>query len=662
MFKGLHGVKQLGSAGVCMLIALTLSNPLDAAALSQSDFKVAEKAFKEAKKQRWGNALSAAGKADSGLPGKLIRWMQITDPKKDVPFQEIAAFIAHNPDWPRQSVLQRRAEEAMNMAIPAASVLKWFAGRQPVSSNGHIMLAAALEQMGRTEELRLQVKKSWLNVNFGRDQQSQFYKRYKSYLSDQDHIDRLDRLLWEGRYYPARRMLDYVNKDWKLLADARLKLRKMRKGVDRAVASVPKNLEDHPGLLFERMRWRRIKGRDADARQLLFDAPEAVPYPHVWWRQRAIMARQAVRDGYYTEAYRMAENHGLTEGADYADAEWLLGWIKLRFLAEPEVALKHFSNLYEAVSYPISRSRGAYWIARALTDLGRNDEAKNWYKTASDYQTTYYGQLAAERLGQKSDLIINVKARPNRQERIVFQQSELVDVVNLLQRMQERDLMRHFIYQLNTMSTTAGWRTLVAELAIEAGRPDLAIYVGKRALREGHGVIEAAYPVLDAGLMREKPEAALVHGIIRQESAFYDKAISRAGARGLMQLMPRTAHSLAKENNYKYSRDKLISNPKLNVWLGSEYLEDLLDTFKGSYVLTLASYNAGPYRTRQWIKEFGDPRTDDHDYVIDWVEQIPFSETRNYVQRVLENIQVYRHRLKTAEIASSLEADLKRAK
>jgi soluble lytic murein transglycosylase len=212
------------------------------------------------------------------------------------------------------------------------------------------------------------------------------------------------------------------------------------------------------------------------------------------------------------------------------------------------------------------------------------------------------------------------------------------------------------------MSTTAGWRTLVAELSIKSGRPDLAVYVGKKALREGHGVIEATYPVLDKKIMRKTPEAALVHGVVRQESAFYEKAISRAGARGLMQLMPRTAYQLAKQKNYRYSRKKLTSSPKMNVWLGSEYLDVLLKKFDGSYVLALSSYNAGPHRSRQWIKEFGDPRTDDPDYVIDWVEQIPFDETRNYVQRVLENIQVYRYRLNTTKNTSSLEADLKRRK
>lgn len=647
---------------LCWVLVFATLSAYAAKPLSDSDFKHAKQAFFDAKKKRWQSASAKALKAESPLPAKLVRWMQITDPKKDVPFQEVAAFIAHNPEWPRQSVLQRRAEEAMNETIPASSILKWFAGRQPISANGHIILAAALEQLGRTEELRLQVRKSWQHVNFGRDQQKQFYKRYKQYLTYKNHIDRLDRLLWEGRYYPARRMLGYVKKDWQQLAEARLKLRRMRGGVDRAIAHVPAKFKDHPGLLFERMRWRRIKGRDEGARALLFQAPQIVPYPHVWWRQRAVMARSAVREGYYSEAYRMVVHHGLEKGAQFADAEWLAGWIKLRFLQEPNIALQHFTNLYEAVSYPISKSRGAYWIARSLEDLGRKEEAKNWYQTAANFQTTYYGQLASERMGKKAQLTINTKAQPNRQERIVFQQSELVDVVRMLKRMNERDYMRFFIYQLNTMSTTAGWRTLVAELAIKSGRPDLAVYVGKRALRDGQGVIDAAYPLLDPKLMRETPEAALVHGIIRQESAFYEKAKSRAGARGLMQLMPRTAHHLAKTKNYKYSRKKLISNPKLNVWLGSEYLDDLLKKFEGSYVLTLASYNAGPSRAGQWVREFGDPRTDDHDYVIDWVEQIPFDETRNYVQRVLENIQVYRHRLKTTEIASSLEADLKRRK
>ncbi|SCA55076.1 conserved exported hypothetical protein [Candidatus Terasakiella magnetica] len=642
------------------ILCSSVAVPHAQAALSNADYKIAKSAFQDAKKKKWSRASKKAVKAKNATPAKLVRWMQIIDPKKDVPFQEIAAFISHNSDWPRQSILQRRAEEAMSQSLPPEAVLKWFNGRQPRSANGHISLAGALKQLGRTHEMREQVRKSWKNVNFGRDQQKQFYRKYKKYLTYQDHIDRLDRLLWEGRYYPARRMLPYVKKDWQRLAEARLTLRRMRGGVDGAISRVPKKFINHPGLLFERMRWRRIKGRYEGATELFFKAPKNLPYAHVWWKQRVIMARQAIREGHYSEAYRMVTNHGLDYGANYADAEWIAGWIQLRFLKDPNLALEHFEKLNKAVKFPISKARAAYWKARSFDDLNKAQEAKTWYEKAAQYPTAYYGQLASERLGKKSKVSVNLKAQPNRQERITFEQSELVDVVTFLQRLGERDEMRSFIYQLNTMSTTAGWRTLVAELAIKAGRPDLAVYVGKKALREGHGVIEAAYPVLDEKLMRKTPEAALVHGIVRQESAFYEKAKSRAGARGLMQLMPRTAYRLAKQKNYRYSRKKLTSSPKMNVWLGSEYLDVLLKKFKGSYVLSLASYNAGPHRARQWIREFGDPRTDDRDYVIDWVEQIPFSETRNYVQRVLENVQIYRYRLKTTQIASSLEADLKR--
>jgi soluble lytic murein transglycosylase len=631
-----------------------------AAALSESDFKIVQSAFQDAKKKKWDSALKKVAQAKSGIPGKLVRWLQIIEPQRDLSFEEIASFLAHNPDWPRQTQLQQRAEEAMTEALPAASVLKWFGGRQPVSANGHIMLAAALTSLGRDQEAREQVRRSWKDVNFGRDQQKKFYGRYKEYLTYQDHIDRLDRLLWEGRSGPAKLMLSYVKKDWQALAQARLTLHSLKGGVNHALALVPKNLENDPGLLYERIRWRRIKGLDKEARELLLQAPKNMPYPDVWWSERATLARQAVRQGFYSEAYRMVVNHNLEVGADYADAEWLAGWIKLRFLNEASIALKHFIALYDAVSYPISKSRGAYWIARAYEDMGQKDKSQIWYDTAAQFPTTYYGQLAVERLGKQIQHEVNLKAKPNRQERIVFQQSELVDVVHLLQRMNERDEMRSFIYQLNTMSTTAGWRTLVAELSIQAGRPDLAVYVGKKALREGHGIIEETYPLLDEKIMRDSPETALVHGVVRQESAFYEEATSRAGARGLMQLMPRTASKIAKDNNYSYSKNKLTTNPKMNVWLGSEYLDVLLKKFDGSYVLTLASYNAGPSRANQWIKEFGDPRTDDRDYVVDWVEQIPFDETRNYVQRVLENIQVYRQRLNTTKIASSLEADLKR--
>jgi len=323
---------KIGLVCTCLLSVFAVSSAVQAAPLSNADYKIAKSAFDKAKKKKWKSALNQAAKAKSAMPAKLVRWMQIIDPKKDVPFQEIAAFIAHNSDWPRQSVLQRRAEEAMTLNIPAASIIEWFNGRQPKSANGHIMLANALTQLGRKQEAKEQVRRSWKNVNFGRDQQKQFYKRYRKLLNYQDHIDRLERLLWQGRYYPARRMLGYVKKDRQRLAEARLALRKMRGGVDGAISRVPEKFKNHPGLVFERMRWRRIKGRDEGAIELLFSMPDVVPYPEVWWKQRAVMARRAVRQGHYSEAYRMIANHGLEKGADFADAEWLAGWIKLRFL------------------------------------------------------------------------------------------------------------------------------------------------------------------------------------------------------------------------------------------------------------------------------------------------------------------------------------------
>ena len=630
------------------------------AKISDKDLPHVEKAFEQAKSKKWDKALDQAVKAKSAIPAKFIRWLQIIDPKKDVSFSEIAAFISHNPEWPQQSALQRRAEEAMELSIPAQSVIQWFNGRQPISANGHIRLTDALVQLNRTKEAEAQIRRSWVEVNFGRDQAKQFYDKYKKFLRKEDHIARVDRLLWEGRTFPAKLMLPYLDQDWKALTEARITLRDVKGGVDRAVAKVPAKLEKNEGLLFERMRWRRIKGLDLGARELLFSAPEVVSFPEVWWKQRSILARNAIRMGHYSEAYRIVKNHSLPEGTSYADAEWLAGWIKLRFLSEPDEALVHFTNLDKAVAYPISKSRAAYWIARSYEASKNKENAKIWYDKAADYSTTYYGQLAAERIGRKIKIEQNNKAVPNSQEKILFQESELVAVIDFLKKIGEREHMRSFIYQLNTMSTTPGWRTLVAELAVQSGRPDLAVHIGKKALQDGHGVINAAYPVLDEELLRKTPEVSLVHSVVRQESAFYENAISSVGARGLMQLMPATASKLAKDKNYSYSQNKLTSNPKLNVWLGSEYLDDLLKTFDGSYVLSLASYNAGPYRVRQWIKENGDPRTDNADYVVDWVELIPFNETRNYVQRVLENIQVYRHKFNGTKVAYSLESDLQR--
>ena len=609
---------------------------------------------------RWKTAYALAARTNDKVLGKLVAWIDYTQLGSRARFADIAAFMEQNPHWPDQHILQRNAEEALADSIPAATVIDWFSRRRPLTVRGRMRLAQALLDSGETEEARTLLRETWVEGNFPRLRERYFLKRYRKFLRQADHAGRLDRLLWAGRTWEARRMLRRVDAGQRALAVARIRLRRFRGGVDWAIRQVPKALTENLGLVYERLRWRRRKGRDADARALLDSLPPALTRPpEIWWRERGVLARRALRGGEISTAYALASAHRQKRGKNFAEAEWLAGWISLRFLDDAEVALKHFSALHANVKYPISLARGAYWAGRAAEAIGDAQQAMSFYSAAAPHATTYYGQLAAARIG-KVDGYLPQELKPDEQEILAFNKGELVRIVRLLGELGDRDHLRTFVLHLSANATTPGQSALVAALALEQERPDLAVLVAKRSRGNGFALIPHGYPMVslpDGG----GPEPALLLAVIRQESAFDPEAVSHAGARGLMQLMPSTAKTTAKELKVKYSRSNLTTDPDYNIKLGSAHLAHLLDQFNGSYVLALGAYNAGAPRVRQWLAAHGDPRSAEVD-VINWIEMIPLAETRNFVQRVLEALRIYRQRLDGTQITQSIESDLERAR
>ena len=598
-----------------------------------------------------------ASHAKHPLAAKFIHWLILTKPGSRASFGEIRDFIENNPDWPRQGELRRRAEEAMSANLPDAEVLAWFATYPPLTIAGYMRYADSLLRRG--DEVTSLVREAWINGNFTSRQERAFLKRYRKMIRAEDHIQRLDRLLWDGREHAAHRMMPWVDAGYQALARARLILRNMAWGVDQAIKQVPDHLKDTPGLVYERLRWRLRKGRDESARELLDNPPANLVRPEAWWRQQAILARRALRAGQIPEAYRLARDHHQTDVASYAEAEWLAGWIALSFLDDRDLALTHFTNMYNVVRTSVSRARGAYWAGRAAEAIGDAQQAMSFYSAAAPHATTYYGQLAAARIG-KVDGYLPQELKPGEQEILAFNEGELVRVVRLLGELGDRDHLRTFVLHLSANATTPGQSALVAALALEQERPDLAVLVAKRSRRNGFALIPHGYPMVslpDGG----GPEPALLLAVIRQESAFDPEAVSHAGARGLMQLMPGTAKTTAQELKVKYSRSNLTTDPDYNIKLGSAHLAHLLDQFNGSYVLALGAYNAGAPRVRQWLAAHGDPRSAEID-VINWIEMIPLAETRNFVQRVLEALRIYRQRLDGTQITQSIESDLERAR
>ncbi len=632
------------------------------ALLSSSDAFWTRNALKIGKLGQWKTAQKFANKITDPLARKIIQWHRLQKQGVGAGFTEITTFIEQNPDWPNLRRLRMRAEEVMPTSMTPHQVVDWFNRAAPRTGDGWLRLGEAHIALGNRELGHRVLRQAWIERNFTESAAKTLAKRYKKILTAEDHRRRLDRLLWQGKYWPAKRMLYKVDAGWRALAMARMSLRRRHGNVDSLIAKVPKEHAGNLGLTYERLRWRRRKDKK-NAAELLKGLPEITPYPEKWWDERQVLARRALAAGDISEAYQIASKHNLAEdGADLAEAEWLSGWIALRFLKDYAAAHKHFARMYAAVKYPISLARGAYWSGRATEDAGDKEASVAWFKKAATYPTAYYGQLAFARLNPDASLPVPATFAADAEEMATFSQHQLVRVVRMLGVAKVDDAVRPFILRLHELAKTPGWSTMTAQLAWANGRPDLAITVAKRASRVGDPASGLGYPILlppelPNTTTAKRPEASLILALIRQESAFRVNAKSRAKARGLMQLMPATAKKVAKDLKLHYSSVRLVTDANYNMTLGQSYLAGMIARFGGSYVLALAAYNAGPHRAKRWIKNNGDPREHDVD-AIDWIEMIPFSETRNYVQRVLENLQIYRSKLARTEVALGLEDDL----
>jgi soluble lytic murein transglycosylase len=572
------------------------------------------------------------------------------------------AFITANPTWPGLVGLEINAERRMADASDA-SVLEWFRVREPESRDGRLRLIKAAEHANDTKRASAVARQSWLEDDFGPDEEKEFLARFGRYLTPDVHTARLDRLLWENKDVSARRMYRHVDKGWTALAEARLGLHAETKNAVGLLAKVPTALRRDPGLLYERVRWRRLKGREDEARALLLSVKNPTTQQALWWSERRRLARSALEKGPTRDAYRIAAGHGLNSGAAFADAEWLAGWIALRFRNDAKTALRHFTKMHDGVSAPISLARAAYWAGRAAEATGDKTTAAKWYFEGARWPSTYYGQLAASRASGRTTPLFAAAAQVAAAQIDRLPGLELVTAARLLALLGEDELVPPFVMQLAELARGPADHAMVGALAREIGRPDLGVRAAKHAASQGYLSIDELYPVADLPFQRAKVsiERALVLAITRQESQFDPKARSSAGALGLMQLLPSTARHVAKSFGIKkVNESDLTRNLALNVQLGSAYLGDMIRRFDNSYVLGVAAYNAGPTNVAKWLKANGDPRRSATVDFVDWIELIEFEETRNYVQRVLEGVQVYRWRLGETVNVASLERDLVR--
>ncbi|GGF27306.1 lytic transglycosylase [Aliidongia dinghuensis] len=651
-----HGAS-ISALSLAALLFYHASSARAAEPLSAHDMPIARQAFDLMDRGQWARAENLAQNANDPLPAKLILWLDLQRSQVGHSFGEIAQFVDQNPGWPRQAMLRLRAEETLDQ-VPDATLRTWFQHHKPVSPSAKLKEAELMVAGGDPAGYADRIREIWITGDFSAAEEKLVIARYGDKFTTETEDRRLDRLIWDGKLEEATRQLARVSPDWRLLGEARLKLVESAKGAEAAVARVPASLQNDPGLLFARLKWRRQHDMDDEALTILLQAPKDLERPELWWPERQILARHLLAAHDAGRAYRVIADHRLPDGGNLAEAEFTAGWISLRFLNDPQHAYEHFQRLYGVAKLPLTVSRGAYWAGRAADALGRSQEALDWYAKAAQFPTTYYGQLASAVPGVAPPPKPVPEPKATTTQAAAFNKKELVHAIRVLAAVDEEDYIKPFLISLSESAENPTDHALVADLAEEIGRPDLGVAAAKRASYSGVSLLRAGYPLVpmprNAGA-----EQALLLALTRQESAFDTRALSPTGARGLMQLMPGTASQVAKTLELPFVERKLSTDGIYNVTLGQAYLDSLIAQFNGSYVLAIAAYNAGPARVRQWLGDYGDPRSPDVD-AVDWVEEIPFSETRNYVQRVLENLQVYRLRIGNRSLAFSLEADLRR--
>jgi len=476
------------------------------------------------------------------------------------------------------------------------------------------------------------------------------------------HAMRLEDALWRRDRDGARRMLKFADAGPAAVGRARLALQSRSGNADRLWQAVPDALAGDAGLARDRMRWLIAQRRRQDAGDLIIaqsSSRDRLGRPETWVEWRAILARQAMRDGSPRRAYRLASTHFLEDGSGYADLEWLSGYLSLRYLDTPDQALTHFRRFRSAIFTPISLGRAGYWEGRALEALGKPAEAEAAYRDAAKHQTSFYGLLAAERAGVPMDMALTGAEAQRPWQGTAFSQTSVFEAARLFARAgpaYEFEVTRF----LRHLAETTAKDELVAlgDFTLTLNSPYVSVRVANQIVRQGAVAHRAYYPLTNLGPDRLPVEEALALAIARRESEFNPTVVSGAGARGLMQLMPGTARDMASKLGLPYAQARLTADPVYNAQLGSAYLDHLQDEFGNNITLISVGYNAGPHRARTWSSRFGDPRSSRVD-IVDWIEHIPFNETRNYVMRVAESLPVYRARLTGQTAAIALTAELK---
>lgn len=581
---------------------------------------------------------------------------------KNTSFSDISRFISDNPFYPNASEIRRNVEKvAITKDVPYQTSEQYF-NSNPVSSTESklFLLQSKIDFLRREKiseskkdqiqkEIRNSIAELWVKGNFSSEEEKSFLEKYKNQLNEIDHTNRIDRLLWDGRIADAKRIINFVNSDYQKLFSAVIEMQDSPRYIDKIILSVPRKLRSNEGLIYRRALWYKSKGKIDDLLEVMLDLPKNIQFPEKWWNLRRLYAREMLKQKKYKTAFNLVVNHNLpASSSDFWEAEWTTGWIALRFLNQPKEAYLHFEKLYHNVSQPVTLSRAAYWLGMSAEASDKKQLAIEWYKTAAQYPIFFYGQLAIHKhrtldnLGSQGDIILPKDPKITYRDLHKISESRAAQVAYLLALIGDKTNSNKIFEWLVNNSPTDGQIAVVMKIVNEIGDRQLDAKISRLAAKRNVFFIKDKFQIVKEAMNDD--HAPLIHAIIKQESGFAPSALSKVGAIGFMQIMPDTAKLIAKDIGIPYSKEKLATDIEYNIRLGSFYIKKLIERFNGSEMLAIASYNAGPNNAQRWINEFYDPRQEkDLDRVIDWIELITYYETRNYVQRIMENLIVYKY-------------------
>jgi soluble lytic murein transglycosylase len=622
------------------------------------DLAVLKDAFDLARQAKTSDATALEKTLGDPAAQKLAEWFILRHPDSQADFSRYASFIANNRDWPGVGLMRRRAEARLWQQKSAAATVHGFTGDRPVSAKGRFALARVLLGEGNREGAQRLVREAWRSEDLSERTETDVLEAFADLLSREDYQARMDKRIGAKDIAAATRAAHHLGDDALSIVKACAAVKGNDDKASDLLDSVATDARQDLGYVLCRARWMMHQNKFAEANRLILAAPAAtmaLQDTDEWWRVRRVLARKLLDQGDFQGAYRIVRDAATPESGNYhAESHFLPGWIALRYLDDPKTAAAHFARIDEGCANPITLARANYWRGRAAEAVGDKDAMRANYEAAARYPTAYYGQLARARLGIGA-LELRAASQPDPAGGSELSE-ELVRAADMLYSLGERDTVVSFVADLAEQSTDVAALSAVAELTGRHNDARAMLELGKTALGRGLALDAYAFPTI--GIPQHSPigpaiDRSVIYSVARTESAFNQRDKSSASAVGLMQVTPEAGRDTAKRFGVEYDWDKMVSDPVYNTQMGAAELSALLQDYKGSHIMTFAGYNAGRGRVRDWVKQYGDPRDPNVD-AVDWVERIPFAETRNYVQRVMENLLVYRARFEGgAPVAAS---------